>query len=79
MRKNNDSDTQRREFIKYQLRLRGTSLAQVGRELGVTTATMSQVCLGVRTSQRILVDIARRLDTSPEALKSGAIDREDAM
>lgn len=79
MDKNTDSDTRRREFIKYQLRLKGTSLAQVGRDLGVTNATMSQVCLGVRTSERVLNEIARRIGMSPEALKSDAICREDAM
>lgn len=58
---NNRAYTQRREFIKYQLRLRGTSLAEVGRELGVSTATMSQVCLGVRTSERVLLAITEKL------------------
>lgn len=63
-------DTQRREFIKYQLRLRGTSLAEVGRDLGVTTATMSQVCLGVRSSDRIITALAERLGLSVEELTS---------
>ena len=50
-----------REYIKYQLRLRGTSLAVLGRELGVSTATVSQVCAGSRTSERITAAIERRL------------------
>lgn len=73
MNKNECSHTQRREFIKYQLRLRGTCLAQVGRELGVSNATMSQVCLGVRRSERVLDALTRRL-----GLPAGALDPETA-
>lgn len=70
MTSNIHSPAQRREFIKYQLRLRGTTLAEVSRELGVSTATMSQVCLGVRSSERIMLEIAARLGVSPETLNN---------
>jgi|GEM_PF-2156305 len=68
MTSNIHSPAQRREYIKYQLRLRGTCLAEISRELGVSTATMSQVCLGVRSSERIMSALAARLGVSPEAL-----------
>lgn len=58
-----------REDIKYQLRLRGSSLAQVSRELGVSTATVSQVCAGLRTSERVLSAIAAKLGTTADALR----------
>lgn len=58
---NNRAYTNRRELIKYQLRIRGTSLAEIGRELGVSMATMSQVSLGTRTSERVLAAISEKL------------------
>ena len=79
MHQNKCIHTQRREFIKYRLRLNGSSLAQVSRELGVTTATMSQVCLGARTSNRILKTLELRLGLEPGALKNDATIWEDAM
>lgn len=60
----------RREYIKYQLRLRGTSLAALGRELGVSSATMSQVSAGERTSQRIMMAIEERLQVSVDVTQS---------
>jgi lambda repressor-like predicted transcriptional regulator len=73
------SNAYRREYIKYQLRLRGTSLSQVGREIGVTTVTMSQVCLGIRTSERVWLELAHRLDVSTETLKAAPPMMEDPM
>jgi len=70
MTSNIHSPAQRREYIKYQLRLKGTNLAEVSRELGVSTAIMSQVCLGVRRSERIMSALAARLGVSPETLNS---------
>jgi len=75
MTSNIHSPAQRREYIKYQLRLRGTTLAEISRELGVSTATMSQVCLGVRRSDRVLSAIADRLGVSLEALRK--LDNEE--
>lgn len=73
------SPAQRREFIKYQLRLRGTTLAKVGRELGVTTATMSQVCIGVRRSDRIINALADRLGMPPETFTHSDIEEGGTM
>jgi len=58
----------RREFIKYQLRLKGSSLAEISRELGVSSATVSQVCSGERTSKRVLQAIADKLEISINVL-----------
>ncbi|WP_038126237.1 helix-turn-helix transcriptional regulator [Thiomicrorhabdus sp. Milos-T2] len=58
----------RREFIKYQLRLQGSSMAEISRELGISASTVSQVCSGERTSQRVITAIAKKLNTSVEML-----------
>lgn len=58
----------RREYIKYALRLRGISLADLGRELKVSRPTLSQVCAGTRSSERLRAAIAERLSSTPEQL-----------
>lgn len=58
----------RREYIKYALRLRGTSFAQLGRELGVSIPTLSQVCAGTRSSERLRLVIATKLSIAPQEL-----------
>lgn len=73
------SPAQRREFIKYQLRLQGTTLAEVGRELGVTTATMSQVYIGARRSDRIISALADRLGLPLEALATSGSEEAQKM
>ena len=60
------SGTTRREYIKYALRVRGTSLAQIARELHVSSPTLSQVCRGCRNSDRVRRAIAAKLDRQPE-------------
>jgi len=73
------SPTEMREFIKYQLRLRGSSLAEIGRELGVSTATVSQVCGGMRTSERIQRTIAKKLEAPVGASHCPCRDKESPM
>jgi transcriptional regulator with XRE-family HTH domain len=58
----------RREYIKYQLRLKNSSLAEIGRELGITPASVSQVCSGERSSKRVLKAIADKLEIPIEVL-----------
>jgi Ner family transcriptional regulator len=70
------SRARHREYIKYQLRMRGSSLAEVSRELGITAATVSQVCGGLRTSDRVLRAIAVKLGTSVEALRPERAEEE---
>lgn len=50
------------------LRLAGTSLAQVGRQLGVRPSTVASVSRGTSRSRRIEESIARALGTEPEKL-----------
>lgn len=50
------------------LRLAGTSLAQVARDLGVTPTTVTSVSQGDRRSRRIEHTIALRLSTTPAKL-----------
>jgi lambda repressor-like predicted transcriptional regulator len=56
------------ERLKAELRIRGTSLAKIGRELGVTPAAMTLVGKGVSRSARIEGAIALALETTPDAL-----------
>lgn len=64
--------TRQREYIKYHLRLRGSSFAAVSRELGVSEPTVSQVCGGLRTSERVLSAVAAKLGASVEVLRHAA-------
>lgn len=59
---------ERHEFIKSQLRLSGTSLAEVARELGVQNGTVSTVSKGLGTSKRIQLKLAEILQISPSSL-----------
>ena len=59
---------ERLERIKMELRLRGSSLTAIARELGVNPAIMTNVCKGVRRSRRIEAVIAQRLGRPLEKL-----------
>ena len=52
------------ELIKANLRMKGTSLAVIARELGVATATVSRTLMGAR-SRRIELAIAQALGMKP--------------
>lgn len=56
------------ERIKMRLRLAGTSLAQIGRQLGVRPSTVASVSRGTSRSRRIEDSIARALGTEPQKL-----------
>jgi Ner family transcriptional regulator len=56
------------ERLKAELRIRGTSLARIARELGVSGTSMSLVGLGKHRSARIEAAIAKALDTTPALL-----------
>lgn len=60
---------QRREYIKFQLRMRGSSFADLSRELGVSKPTVSQVCGGKRTSERVLRAVAAKLGEPVDVLR----------
>ena len=56
------------ERIKCELRLRGTSLARIARELGVTNAAMTLASRGACRSRRIEAAIASALETTPDEI-----------
>lgn len=56
------------ERLKAELRIRGTSLSKLSRELGVSAAAMTLVGQGLLRSKRIEQAIAETLATTPEAL-----------
>lgn len=59
---------ERSEFIKSQLRLRGTSLAEVGRSLEVGSGTMTVVSKGKGVSERVMLRLAEILEMDPGEL-----------
>ena len=67
---------QRHEQIKMRLRLAGSSLSRVARELGVTATTVTSVSQGYRRSRRIEQAIAAKLKETPERLWPGRYARE---
>jgi Ner family transcriptional regulator len=56
------------ERIKMQLRLRGSSLAEIARDLAVTRTTVTAVCQGRCRSQRIEAAIANKLSMTPQQI-----------
>lgn len=56
------------ERIKQQLRKRGTSLAEVARELSVAKTTVTSASQGYRRSRRIEKAIAAKLGRTPQQL-----------
>lgn len=61
------SDVNKRELVKARLRTNGTSMSQIGRELGLKPSTISSVVAGAR-SQKVERAIADALKTDPEKL-----------
>ena len=59
---------ERHEFIKSRLRLAGTSLAEIGRELGVKNGTMSTVSRGLGNSKRVQLRLSEVLQLEPSVL-----------
>lgn len=61
-------ELQRHERIKMRLRLAGSSLSGIARELGVAATTVTSVSQGYRRSRRIEQAIADKLRETPEHL-----------
>ncbi len=61
-------EIKRHERIKMKLRLAGSSLTQVARDLGVSPSTVASVSRGECRSRRIEDRIAAVLTTSPARL-----------
>ncbi len=53
---------ERHEFIKMQLRLRRTTLSQIGRDLGLASGTISTVSKGLGQSRRVQLALAEAID-----------------
>ncbi len=62
------ANQKRHEQIKMRLRLAGSSLSDVARELGVAATTVTSVSQGARRSRRIEALIAAKLKTTPARL-----------
>ena len=61
-------DLQQHELIKMRLRLVGSSLSAIARELDVRATTVTSVSQGYRRSRRIEQAIAIKLQERPEQL-----------
>ncbi len=65
---NNSSDLEIHERVKFNLRMKQSSLAKLSRELGVSCGAVALVSRGRKRSRRIERAIAEKLSTTPEAL-----------
>ena len=65
------ADGNQREAIKFALRLRGMTLADVGKALGVSGSTVSIVVKGERRSRRVAEYVATVLNASVDDLFPG--------
>lgn len=61
-------EIKRHERIKMELRLAGSSLSQIARELGVQASTVASVSRGNCRSRRIEAAISSKLGVTPERL-----------
>jgi len=61
-------DLEHHELLKFRLRQRRLSLAQISRQLGVTAGSVTAVSQGYRRSRRIERALADALGTSPAEL-----------
>ncbi|MEP3342955.1 MAG: helix-turn-helix domain-containing protein [Hyphomicrobiales bacterium] len=56
------------ENLKARLRILGSGISALAREIGVSPSSVTTVSQGYRTSHRIQEAIARKLGTEPELL-----------
>ncbi|WP_170362230.1 helix-turn-helix domain-containing protein [Ruegeria arenilitoris] len=61
-------DLAKHEQIKCDLRLKGSSLAKLSRDIGRSISSVSTVSQGYRRSDYVQKAIAEKLGTTPEAL-----------
>lgn len=71
MRQPSRQDLAAHERLKAELRIRGTSLAQIARDLAVSDASVTLVGKGFQRSARIERALAQAVGTTPEALFPG--------
>lgn len=68
MRQPTKGDLDAHERLKAELRIRGTSLAQISRELGVSDTLLTLVGKGFHRSRRIEKALADAVGSTPEVL-----------
>ena len=61
-------DLEKHEFLKFRLRQRGTSMAQIARELEITQGSVTVVSQGYRRSRRIEAALAEALGVTAQEL-----------
>lgn len=61
-------DLKRHDFVKYQLKSKGSSLSTIANTLGVLSSSVTVVSQGYRRSSRVEAAIANALGTTPEEL-----------
>jgi len=61
-------DRERHARIRYELSLRGLTLAEIAKRAGVSISSVSAVSLGKSRSARVEMILAKALDTEPESL-----------
>jgi lambda repressor-like predicted transcriptional regulator len=59
---------EKHEIIKGMLQLKGTSISEVARELGVAPTTVTVVSKGMRRSKRIETALAAAIGSTPEVV-----------
>lgn len=61
-------DLENHEFLKFRLRLAGSSMAKIARTLGISQSSVTVVSQGYRRSHRVQREIADQLGTTPQQL-----------
>lgn len=61
-------DLEQHEFLKFQLRLVGSSMAKIARSLGISQSSVTVVSQGYRRSDRVQRAIADQLGATPQEL-----------
>ncbi len=61
-------DLELHEILKARLRILGSGISALAREIGVSPSSVTTVSQGYRTSHRIQKALAEKLNTEPELL-----------
>lgn len=67
-----------REAIKYALRIKGVTLADIANDLNISGATVSIVLTGERRSRRVAEYVASVLDSTVDELFPGIYTNREA-
>ncbi|EKF42409.1 helix-turn-helix domain-containing protein [Nitratireductor rhodophyticola] len=72
-------DIERHDWIKRQLRRRKITFAKIAEELGVSCVSVTMVCQGHRSSQRVQQAIADKLGVEPCHLWPGKYAKREGQ